>query len=196
MAQTEITVQVYEDINVIKQKLLNLGFTEKDEFTGADYYFTTLRENEVKAATYKQLLDSSIIVRSYKTKFSDEVKSSLLFKNKVLNDNGDVISEEKVTTKVEDVNTAVKILKLAKLVNWVELKQKNAFYELDNKTIIVGTVEGLEGSFMEIEEFDEIKDFSAEEKIDKLVDYAKSFGFKIGTDTSVKKVYMLFNKNK
>ena len=49
MAQTEITVQVYEDINVIKQKLLNLGFTEKDEFTGADYYFTTLRENEVKA---------------------------------------------------------------------------------------------------------------------------------------------------
>ena len=196
MTQTEITVQVYEDINVIKQKLLNLGFTEKDEFTGADYYFTTLRENEVKAATYKQLLDSSIIVRSYKTKFSDEVKSSLLFKNKVLNDNGDGISEEKVTTKVEDVNTAVKILKLAKLVNWVELNQKNAFYELDNKTIIDGKVEGFEGSFMEIEEFDEIKDFSAEEKIDKLVDYAKSFGFKIGTDTSVKKVYMLFNKNK
>ncbi len=196
MGQTEITVQVFENITTLKQKLVSLGFTEKDEFTGADYYFTTLRENEIKNATYKELLDSSVIVRSFKTKHSSDIKSSLLFKNKVLDDGGNVISEEKVTTKVDDCNTAVKILNLAKLNNWVTLKQQNAFYVLGEKTIIVGTVEGLEGSFMEIEEYDSIKNLSPEEKIKNLVSYAESFGFKISTDTSVKKVYMLFNKNK
>lgn len=194
MGQTEITVQVFENIENLKQKLVSLGYTEKDEFTGADYYFTTLRENEIKTATYKQLLDSSVIVRSFKTKHSDDIKSSLLFKNKVLDDNGNVISEEKVTTKVDCCNTAVKILNLAKLNNWVTLKQQNAFYVLGEKTIIVGTVEGLEGSFMEIEEYESIKNLSTQEKMDKLITDAKQFGFKIGTDTSVKKVYMLFNK--
>ena len=194
MGQTEITVQVFENIDILKQKLVSLGYTEKDEFTGADYYFTTLREDEIKNATYKQLLDSSVIVRSFKTKHSDDIKSSLLFKNKVLDENGNVISEEKVTTKVENCNTAVNILNLAKLNNWVTLKQQNAFYVLGEKTIIVGTVEGLDGSFMEIEEYESIKNLSSEEKINKLIDDAKQFGFKIGTDTSVKKVYMLFTK--
>lgn len=194
MGQTEITVQVFENIDILKQKLVSLGYTEKDEFTGADYYFTTLREDEIKNATYKQLLDSSVIVRSFKTKHSDDIKSSLLFKNKVLDENGKVISEEKVTTKVENCNTAVNILNLAKLNNWVTLKQQNAFYVLGEKTIIVGTVEGLDGSFMEIEEYESIKNLSSEEKINKLIDDAKQFGFKIGTDTSVKKVYMLFTK--
>lgn len=195
MGQTEITVQVFENINNVKQKLVSLGYTEKDEFTGADYYFTTLRENEIKTATYKQLLDSSVIVRSFKTKHSSDVKSSLLFKNKVLDDAGNVISEEKVTTQVADCNTAVKILNLAKLNNWVTLKQQNAFYVLGEKTIIVGTAEGLDGCFMEIEEYASIAALTPEQKIETLIADAKSFGFKIGTDTSVKKVYMLFNKH-
>ena len=64
MAQTEITVQVFEQINNLKKKLTLLGYTETEEFNGNDYYFTTLNKNESNTASYQKLLDSSIIVRS------------------------------------------------------------------------------------------------------------------------------------
>ena len=47
---------------------------------------------------------------------------------------------------------------------------------------------------MEIEEYESIKNLSSEEKISKLLKLAKSLGFKISEDYSIKKAYMLFKQ--
>lgn len=196
MANTEITVQVFDNIDNLKQKLSSLGYTQTEEFSGNDYYFTTLSDNEILTANYQTLLDASVIVRSYSTLSSPEKTSMLLFKNKTIDKNGTVIAEEKVSSKIDNPENTIKILNLAKLKNWLSLKQKNAFYKLGEKTIIVGTVEGLEGCFMEIEEYASIKNLTPTQKIEKLKADALSFGFNLGTDFSVKKVDMLHSKFK
>ena len=196
MAKTEITVQVFEQINNLKKKLTLLGYTETEEFNGNDYYFTTLNKNESNTASYQKLLDSSIIVRSYHTKSSPQKTSMLLFKNKTFDIKGTVISEEKVSTKIDNPENTIKILNLAKLNNWLSLKQTNAFYKLEEKTLIVGTVEGLNGCFLEIEEYDSIKNLTPTQKIEILKADALNLGFNLGNDFSVKKAEMLHEKTK
>lgn len=192
--KTEITIQVFEDISKIKTKLKHLGYKETEEFTGKDSYFSTLSQAQIQKASYKDLLSSSIIVRSFKTKGVDTLSNYMVFKNKILDEFNNVISEEKISTKVDNLENTLKILKAAKLNNWLNLNQQNAFYKLGEVVITIGTVEGLDGSFIEIEEYKSIKDFSPEEKIDILLKLAKSLGFEVGKDYSVKKAFMLFKQ--
>ncbi len=194
MAKTEITVQIFEDIQDVKKKLSSLGYDEFEIFTGEDSYFTTLRQDEIKVADYKKLLSSSLIIRSFQTKGHEEKNNYLVFKNKTLNDNGDVVAEEKVSTQIKDVESCKKALTLAGLNNWVNLKQQNSFFKKGEFVITVGTVEELDGSFMEIEEYPLIANLSENQKIEALKNLANTFEFKTGDDYSVKKVYMLFKK--
>lgn len=194
MGKTEITVQIYDDINNVKKHLKDLGYKETEEFTGNDHYFSTLNKNQIGSASYKDLLSSSIIVRSFKTKGNPGLNNSMVFKNKTLDENNNVISEEKISTKIDNLENTLKILKYSNLNNWLNLSQQNAFYKLGEIVITVGTVKGLSGSFMEIEEYESIKNLSSEEKISKLLKLAKSLGFKISEDYSIKKAYMLFKQ--
>ena len=196
MAQTEITVQIFEDIENIKQKLESMGYTWKDTFTGCDQYFSTLSSEQVKKASYKQLLDSSIIIREFDKASNNEHQVMLVHKKKSLDEEGRVIGEEKSSVVVDSSQKSNKLLKNAGLQNWMTLKQKNSFYCLGEKTVIVGTVEGLEGSFVEIEEYNSIKDKSEQEKFAILSEFVDSLGFKKGDDYSCKKIYMLYQKNK
>ncbi|MGN1201454.1 MAG: hypothetical protein ACI4R8_04285 [Candidatus Caccovivens sp.] len=193
MAQTEVTVQVFEELTSIEKKLLNLGFEKTEEFDGKDDYFTSLNNSQIKNADYSQLLNSSLIVRSYSTLKNNSPTSMLLRKVKKLDKEGNVIGEQKISTLIDNPQNAKQMLSSVGLTNWVSLKQKNSFYTKGEKQIIVGSVENL-GNFIEIEEYDSISKLSEEQKFDELAKYIESFGFNIGKDYSCKKVYMLYQK--
>ena len=173
MKNTEITVQIFENIDIVKQKMIQFGFEEFEEFSGEDTYFSVLNREQVLKSDNKKV-------------------DMLLFKNKILDENNNVVSEEKVSTNIDNLDNCKKMLKLAGLTNWATLKQKNAFFKNGEIVVIVGTVENLDGTFMEIEEYPSIKDKSEKEKFEILKDLSKSFGFETGDDYSVKKVYMLY----
>lgn len=196
MAQTEITVQIFEDIKNVLAKLESMGFVWKDTFTGKDQYFTTLTPEQVKVATYKELLDSSIIIREFDKASTNTHQIMLVHKKKTIDAEGKVIGEEKTSLIVNDSAIAAKMLANAGLVNWMTLSQQNNFYVSGEKTVIAGTVEGLEGSFVEIEEYESIKDLSEEEKFGKLCEFVDSLGFEHGDDYSCKKIYMLYQTQK
>ena len=99
MAQTEITVQIFEDIKNVLAKLESMGFEWKDTFTGVDQYFTTLTPAKVKAASYKELLDSSIIIREFDKASTSTHQIMLVHKKKNLDQEGKVIGEEKTNTQ-------------------------------------------------------------------------------------------------
>lgn len=192
--QTEITINIKKDISSVKNKLESLGFVEIEKYTGIDNYFTTI-SGEISSTDYKTLLDSSIIIRSFSSKSKKDKTNLMVYKNKSLDKNGVVLSEEKISTTVENLDNTLKILKLAGLNNWLSLNQQNSFYKLGEIEITVGTVKGLDGTFLEIEEYPSISMLSPEEKIEKMVEIIKKLGFDSGNDYSVKKAYMLFKKN-
>ena len=192
--QTEITINIKKGISSVKNKLESLGFVEIEKYTGIDNYFTTI-SGEISSTDYKTLLDSSIIIRSFSSKSKKDKTNLMVYKNKSLDKNGVVLSEEKISTTVENLDNTLKILKLAGLNNWLSLNQQNSFYKLGEIEITVGTVKGLDGTFLEIEEYPSISMLSPEEKIKKMIEIIKKLGFDSGNDYSVKKAYMLFKKN-
>ena len=102
MKETEITVQIFETLENVIKKLDNFGYKEVEVFTGQDAYFTTLSNDDVAEAGYGKLLSNSLIVRSFMKKTDGKRDSMLVFKNKTLDEKGNVISEEKVSTRVDD----------------------------------------------------------------------------------------------
>ncbi len=196
MAQTEITVQIFDEIENIINVLKGLGFEWKDTFTGKDGYFTTLTSEQIEKASYKDLLDSSIIIREFDKASNNMHQTMLVHKKKTLDEEGKVIGEDKTSLVVDNSATAFKMLSNAGLINWMTLCQQNSFYKNGEKVVIVGKVEGLEGCFVEIEEYESIKDLSEKEKFEKLSEFINSLGLKMGNDYSCKKIYMLYEKNK
>ena len=152
MKNTEITVQVFDDYENIKEKLLEKGYTETEILTGEDYYFTTLKPSEIKVSSYSNLIHSSIIIRSVSEQFSGKKFNTILYKNKILDENENELSEEKFAISIDNISNAKKIFAFSGLQNWVTVKQENHFFKCGEKTIIVGKVKMLDGCFIEIEE--------------------------------------------
>ena len=125
MAQTEITVQIFEDIETVKAKLESLGYVWQDTFCGSDTYFSTLSAEQIAKADYKQLLDSSIIIRDFLKQKSGFHSITLVHKLKTLSADGNVIGEQKTSVAIDNANSATQLLSNAGLKNWIFLNQKS-----------------------------------------------------------------------
>ena len=188
MAETEITVQVFEDLMTTCNKLENLGFEKTRKFVIKDWYFSKYSDKELNSLGYGKAISSSVLVREIVGKNNEKV---LCYKAKIIDDDGNVVSEEKIATEIEDVDKTILLLNLAGLNMWEEVKNKTIIYKKDNIEFALQDVENL-GVFIEMEESDEMKSLTNEEKFARLKRIVKNFGLKLGKDYSCKKVYMKF----
>lgn len=120
---TEICVRVYEDLENTKQKLLKLGYEFEEFYANHDIYFTVLTKNEVKKVGYKNLLKKSLIIRNIKGENLD-IKN-IVYKNKTLDDKGNVISEIKTKIKIDDVDKAKQVFANIGLNCWCDYVNEN-----------------------------------------------------------------------
>ena len=194
MLQTEITVQLFEDIKDVENKLIKLWFCKTEELNIQENYFTNLKNDALKNASYSNLLVTSVILRSYTTLKNKVPTAKLIRRLENLDSHNFAVGEERVIKEVEDEVHSRKVMTNIGYTNWVTLKQKNIYYKKGEITIILSDVEGL-GNFIEVEEYPSISNLVETEKIDILKQYIKSFNFNIGNDFSCKKVYMLYQKN-
>lgn len=188
MAETEITVQVFEDLMTACNKLENLGFEKTRKFLIKDWYFSKYSDKELNTLGYGKAISSSVLVREIVGKKNEKV---LCYKAKIIDDKGDVVSEEKIATQIEDIDKTLLLLNLAGLNMWEEVKNKTIIYKKDNLEFALQDVENL-GIFIEFEENDEMKSLTNDEKFARLKHIVKGFGLKLGKDFSCKKVYMKF----
>lgn len=192
MKQTEITAQVFNSLEDIDLLLKNKGFILNKKVVLKDYYFTRFGKEKVKNMNYKELLESFILLRNLT---GDVNETELIFKNKLFDKSGNVIEEEKFKTKVDSMESSLKILKCAKLYNWCNLTQNLFIYKKDEKELCVQDVDGL-GIFIEYEEDPSYKNLKADEKIILMINYLKDLNLILGEDFFCKKVYMKYsNKN-
>ena len=187
MKETEITVQVYESIQQLHEKLLNNNFTLAEKCVMEDYYFSKFDISELKNMSYKQILKNSILVR----KCEDDTK--IVYKNKEIDNDNNVICEEKITLPITDIKPAIKIFELSGLNNWCNITQEMYLYKNNKMEFMVQVVDGL-GIFIEYEEDESVAHLDPKEKMNVMAESLKLLGLNIGTDFSVKKVYQKFLK--
>lgn len=189
MKETEITVQVYETKQDIHQKLVGNNFILVGHFVMEDNYFSKHDINTLKRMSYGQILKDSLIIR----KCGDD--ASIIYKNKEIDRDNNVICEEKTSLSITDIKSVLKIFLLSGLNNWCNLTQEMYLYRNYDTELMVQIIEDL-GIFIEYEEDESVVGLEPKEKINVMVQKLKLLGLNIGSDFSVKKVYQKFlNEN-
>ena len=191
MQETEITVEVFDDVQTIDKILKEKNFFVTDKKTLNDFYYTNFKPKELKNIKYTNLIKNSFLVRNVTGE--NFYETTLCYKNKIIDENENVIAEEKTKSKVENLEKTLQILNKANITNWCNLKQDMIIYSNNQVEFAVQIVENL-GVFIEFEETEEISNWTEVEKIKYLVNYLKSLGLKLGNDFSCKKPYMMLNK--
>ncbi|HHU59771.1 TPA: hypothetical protein GXZ34_02480 [bacterium] len=189
--ETEITVQVFDNMNEISKKLTEQGYEVIEKFGVKDYYFSRFPLSELENLPYGEMISNSLIVREIIDEFNP--KKLLVYKNKVIS--GDVVLEEdKINIKIDDIEKTKKALTLAGLTNWGRVFNKSTVFKKDEIVFDVQEIEDL-GIFIEYEEDESMQHLrSPVEKIEHMKNIVSSLGLKLGGDFSCKKVYMLFQK--
>ena len=191
---TEICVQIDGKLEDIKKSALDKGFVFSESYNNFDTYYSTISEEDLKTVPYKKLLDNSIIVRNIVGENCD-IKN-IVYKKKTLDDQGNVIEEIKTKLNIDNIDKAKLIFNSLGLTCWCDFINQNNEYKKGEVVLNIQHVKEL-GTFIEIEEYESIKNKSDEEKFSILVDVINSLGFPIGTDYSCKKPFMyLQNKLK
>lgn len=188
VAETEITVQVFETLDTVDKVLKNKGFKVRDRFELHDNYFTTLKN--VDGLDFQTLIANSVLVRRLVREDKTE-KYILTYKAKEFNLNGSVISENKVNVLVDDATKTAEILRLAGLKNWVNVDNYSIVYKRGDEELCFQDVKGV-GLLVEVEENASMADLSPNEKIAALKAQIIATGFKLGNDFSCKKAMMAY----
>lgn len=191
MKETELTVQVYNSLEETKSILENKGFVFVKQFVLNDFYFSNKQTAELEKVEYIDIINNSILLRDIT---GDVKETELIFKNKELDFNGNVVAEEKIKSKVENYKNTKAILLKSGLTCWCNLIQNLFIYKKDNTELAIQSVDDL-GLFIEYEEEPNMKNLSKEEKFEKMKQFLLSLNLKIGNDFSCKKVYLKL-KNK
>lgn len=190
MQETEITVQVFEDKKDLFESLKILGYTLVKNYQLNDWYFTKL--GNLSGVNFQDLINNSILVREIIE--GDETVNQICYKKKFYDNLGNVTSEEKTKTNVEDINKLMQILTLAGLNNYCNIRNDSYIFAKNNQEMAVQVVDDL-GIFIEYEEDDSIpQNMSSEEKFRYMIKVVKDLGLKIGSDFSCKKVLLKLKK--
>ncbi len=193
--KTEISVQLYENIDDLLTKLAMKNAKFVEQYQVIDYYFTKYSPIELKSKEYIEILDASFLVREIIEENSKSAK--IVHKAKKLDEAGNVIAEDKTSVNIEDAKKAVALFKKSGLNCWCEMKNHSFVYSVDGIEFAIQEVEDL-GTFIECEENNSIENLSDSEKFEFLKRFVYSLDFNIGNNFSVKKVYMKYlqdNKN-
>lgn len=192
MKETEITVQIFEELKNIQEKLDGQGFMLLENYQINDYYFS--KYDFVREMPYAEMIRNSFLVRDI---VDDHPQVLLVYKDKKIDDNGNVIAEEKTKVRVSSLTAALEIFNKTGLNQWCQFSQDVFVYAKGNFQFAIMTIKDL-GVFLEYEE-QCAEGQSEQDLIEKMIADVKSFGLNIGDDFNCKKVLMKIeqeNKNK
>ena len=197
MNETEITVQCYNQLKDIKKILNNQGWFLKNTYQLNDWYYSAKSIEELNNFSYQDLISNSFLVRQIIENKNENIQ--LCYKSKILDNYGNVISENKTKTYVNSLaNTlanTLSIFDLAKLTMWCKIENTSYVFGKDEIEICIQDISNL-GIFIEFEEYEKIKNLSATQKFNEMKNIIQQLNLSLGNDFSCKKVFLKFKQNK
>lgn len=195
MKQIEITVRLNEDIESAKLKLIQKGYKLIRESDIDDIYMSS-KIDELNKENITKILTKCVLLRSLKLE-NTEIKK-ITYKNKEYDQNGDVISENKINLNCEDLNKAYDLFSNLDFEKLVEVKYHVSVYEKN----------GVEFAFQDVEnlgiliEYENVNDFEGKslETINKEKEVMYQFmineGLNLTEELDVKKAKELILKER
>lgn len=194
MKQIEITVRLNENIQSAIDKLEKQGFKKIRESKIDDVYMTS-KLKELNKDNIQNILKKSVLLRSLKLD-NKEIKK-ITYKNKEIDEKGDVISEQKINLDCNDLEKAKELFEHLEFKELIRVKYKVVVYSKDKVEYAFQDVENL-GTLIE---YENVEDFEGKslEKINnakkKMYNEIKNTGIYITEEKDVKKAYeLILNK--
>ena len=138
----EITVKVNTSINEMEEILKSKDFKLSDKFTCEDYYFIS-KNIEIKK-TVREILKKVIIVRQVK---NDKV---LVFKKKEIDENGNILKQEKFECNILDIKEAKEFLEAIGYKNIMNILEEDICYSKNGLELLLKDIKN-SNILMEIE---------------------------------------------
>jgi predicted adenylyl cyclase CyaB len=169
--EVELTIQVLEDFNDVIEKVEGQGFLLVEKYYMKDYYMIH-KSVDLSSDNY-DILKKCLLIRKI---VDDNPKNYLTYKNKNYDENGKIISQNKIKTKIDSVDDVKNMLEIVDHVMLFEIENNSAVYKKDNVEFVVQNITNPKGVFIEIEANEEelmenndenIKEI-LKEKLDKL----------------------------
>lgn len=193
MKQIEITVRLNEKIEEAISKLKKNGFKKIRESDIDDIYLSNL-DIKIKKENIQEFLKHSVLLR--KLKLNGKEIKKITYKNKELDNNGDVISEQKVNLNCDDLIKAENLFNCLGFYNLIEVKYHVIVYEKNGNEFAFQIVENL-GNLIE---YENVNDFEGKSVIEinkaknKMLEYIKACNINITDEYDVKKAFELIEK--
>lgn len=194
MKQIEITVRLDENMQNAIRKLEKQGFKKIRESQIDDVYMTA-KLKELNKDNIQTILKKSVLLRSIKLE-NKEIKK-ITYKNKEIDKNGDVISEQKINLDCSDLEKAKDLFEHLEFEELIRVKYKVIVYSKGKVEYAFQDVENL-GVLIEYENMDDFEGKSLDEinTVKKnMFEEIKNTGINLTEEKDVKKAYeLILNK--
>lgn len=190
MKQIEITVRLDENMQSAISKLENQGFKKIRESQIDDVYMTA-KLKELNKDNIQTILKKSVLLRNLKLE-NKEIKK-ITYKNKEIDKNGDVISEQKINLDCSDLEKAKDLFQHLEFEELIRVRYKVTVYSNGKVEYAFQDVENL-GVLIEYENMDDFEGKSLDEinSVKKnMFEEIKNTGINLTEEKDVKKVYEL-----
>ena len=194
MKQIEITVRLDENMQSAIRKLENQGFKKIRESKIDDIYMTS-KLKELNKDNIQTILKNSVLLRSLKLE-NKEIKK-ITYKNKEIDKNGDIISEQKIDLDCSDLEKAKDLFEHLEFEELIRVRYKVTVYSNDKAEYAFQDVENL-GVLIEYESMDDFEEKALDEinsVKNRMFEEIKKTGINLTEEKDVKKAYeLILNK--
>ena len=194
MKQIEITVRLNENMQSAIRKLEMQGFKKIREGDIDDLYMTS-KLNELKKDNIQNILRKSVLLRNLK--FENKEIKKITYKNKEIDENENVISEEKTNLDCNDLEKAKDLFEHLEFEELIKVRYKIIVYSKDEVEYAFQDVENL-GTLIEYENTEDFTGKSLDEINDtknNMYNEIKNTGVNLTDEMDVKKAYeLILNK--
>ena len=194
MKQIEITVRLDENMQSAIRKLEKQGFKKNRESEIDDIYMTS-KLKELNKDNIQTILKKSVLLRNLKLE-NKEIKK-ITYKNKEIDKNGDIISEQKINLDCSDLEKAKDLFEHLEFEELIRVRYKVIVYSKGKVEYAFQDVENL-GKLIEYENIDDFEGKSLDEinTVKKnMFEEIKNTGINLTEEKDVKKAYeLILNK--
>ena len=193
MRQIEITTRVNNTLQEVEDILTKQGFKVIRKSRIEDKYLTQ-HINELKKDNIIDILKNSVLLRYWRVN-NKEVHKTITYKNKVY-ENDIVISEEKISINIDDIDNAEKLFTLLGFKKLVDVNYDIIVYEKDGFELCFQDVERL-GLVLEYENENDFTNVSNEGILKvkhEMLEKIKKYNLNITDEFDIKKAYELIEK--
>lgn len=192
MREVELTIQLLDELDEVTKNVEEQGYELIQKYYIKDYYMIH-KSVDLGLSNYS-ILKKCLLIREVKT---DSTYKYLIYKNKEYDNNGKILSQNKVKINIDSILEVKKILELVDFHTLIEIENNSLVYKKDNIEFTIQKITDPKGLYIEMEaNEEELKEKDDEIVKEVLKNKLNSLNLKTTGDYEVKKAFISLNKRR